>query len=296
MEFQNKNIFNLLEEDDNISVASSNDSKNSKNSKIIEKTEQVKLETKPANKKVFHHKKSLLNTVISSEQNTRENALNILSNKETLNKELAKTKLCNSVSEGKTCPYKEKCRFAHTVDELVIKECLFGERCIYVFRKNSIWNNKAGKKVCFHRHTNESNDNYLIRTGLKEGDINNCVNENTQKTSKPVNERVNEHKYTKKDKNQNKILHVSPHIVPAPSLNFIPDEVLLPPPVIGISTFYSPQVCATTIFPPDYGKKLGSDVFPESITITIKNDEELYIKLEEALENGYRDINIKVVN
>lgn len=303
MEFQNKNIFNLLDEDDNISIASSNDSK------INLKTENKTPEHK---KKVFHHKKSLLNNINltqqTSQQNSRENALNILSNKEILNKELAKTKLCNSVSEGKVCPYKEKCRFAHSVDELVIKECLFGERCIYVFKKNNVWNNKPGKKICFHRHTEETNDNYLIRSGLKEGNINDLATDAKDKLNvKPeINPNVNPeikderkteykpNKNTKTTPKHNKILHVSPHVIPTPPLDTIHDDLLLPPPVIGISTFYSAPVCATTIFASDYGKKMDSSVFPETITITIKNDEELYIKLEEALENGYRDINIKV--
>lgn len=41
---------------------------------------------------------------------------------------LEKTKLCNSIIKGEKCKHR-KCRYAHSVDELVIPMCFFGKGC-----------------------------------------------------------------------------------------------------------------------------------------------------------------------
>jgi hypothetical protein len=101
----------------------------------------------------------------------RTNALAVLADKNTLEKCLARTKMCNSIEIGQNCPYKDRCRFAHDINELVITECLFGNDCRYVYRQNSKWFNKEGKKVCFHRHPTELNSEYHIRIGAKKDEI-----------------------------------------------------------------------------------------------------------------------------
>jgi hypothetical protein len=98
----------------------------------------------------------------------RTTALAVLADKNTLEKCLTRTKICNSTENGYPCPYKDKCRFAHSIDELVITECLFGNDCRYVYKNNFKWWNKEGKKVCFHRHPYEIDNDYFIRTGAKK--------------------------------------------------------------------------------------------------------------------------------
>jgi hypothetical protein len=100
----------------------------------------------------------------------RTNALSVLADKNTLEKCLTRTKMCSSIENNQTCPYKDKCRFAHDINELIITECLFGNDCRYVYRQNYKWFNKEGKKVCFHRHPNELNSEYYIRIGAKKQD------------------------------------------------------------------------------------------------------------------------------
>lgn len=98
----------------------------------------------------------------------RTSALAVLADKNTLEKCLTRTKMCNSIEIGQNCPYKDRCRFAHDINELVITECLFGNDCRYVYKQNYKWFNKEGKKVCFHRHPTELNSDYYIRIGAKK--------------------------------------------------------------------------------------------------------------------------------
>lgn len=101
----------------------------------------------------------------------RKNAISVLSDKNTLDKCLTRTKMCNSIENGKPCPYKDKCRFAHTLKELVITECLFKHDCRYVYNKNFKWHNKEGKKVCFHKHPSELDSDYLQRIGVNKKEV-----------------------------------------------------------------------------------------------------------------------------
>jgi len=66
------------------------------------------------------------------------------------------TKLCISVENNIKCKYGNKCNFAHSLDELVVNNCRFGDRC----------NNKY---VCKFKHPLESKEKYITR--LKKNKI-----------------------------------------------------------------------------------------------------------------------------
>jgi hypothetical protein len=103
--------------------------------------------------------------------------------KHTDKKTLLKTKLCNLIENGKNCPYKEKCRFAHSINEIVIFDCGFGAECRYVYKNNGKWCNKEGKKVCFHRHVNETNIDYFNRIDMEKELNNDFILPNSPKTT-----------------------------------------------------------------------------------------------------------------
>ena len=79
----------------------------------------------------------------------RKNAYAILSDKQQLKDKLFKTSMCNN----KNCTNKN-CSFAHSKDELRIRECIFGAKCLFIHSKN---------KPCMYKHPNECIDTYLER-------------------------------------------------------------------------------------------------------------------------------------
>jgi len=87
------------------------------------------------------------------EQIVREKAHRVLEDKKELQKRLEKTTMCNF---GKNCKRKV-CHFAHSLEELKPKECLFGRNCKYF---------GEGKCKFFHPH-GEDKKNYLRRTQHK---------------------------------------------------------------------------------------------------------------------------------
>jgi hypothetical protein len=75
-----------------------------------------------------------------------------------------RTKLCVSIQMGKPCLFLDKCRFAHSIDELQINMCLFSDNCIYVTRQSEeYWLNKTKGKICKYLHQNETKENYVKR-------------------------------------------------------------------------------------------------------------------------------------
>jgi len=80
---------------------------------------------------------------------------------------LKKTKLCESVKTGKQCRHGRNCRYAHSVEELVVCTCVFGTDCKFVVCINGNYRNN-GNKNCSHLHTNEKLEDYYVRTGLKK--------------------------------------------------------------------------------------------------------------------------------
>ena len=97
----------------------------------------------------------------------RQKVKNILSDKVEISKALTKTKLCDSIRKGVDCRHGANCRFAHSVEELVVSPCLFGQKCRFVSHSDKVYANCSEKK-CMHQHPEEELENYYIRTGLKQ--------------------------------------------------------------------------------------------------------------------------------
>ena len=95
----------------------------------------------------------------------RAEAYNALSNKTELGAHLAKTRMCNSVEKNETCRHGEKCRFAHSLEELVTRNCFFKGECRFVrFENGKLVNN--GRDICRNKHPHESQDEFIERVGL----------------------------------------------------------------------------------------------------------------------------------
>ena len=76
-----------------------------------------------------------------------------------------KTKLCESVYTGNPCRHKNNCRFAHSLDEINILECPFGNRCGFVQNRRGVFFNSEGK-FCKFIHPEETRENYFSRNGI----------------------------------------------------------------------------------------------------------------------------------
>ena len=95
----------------------------------------------------------------------RAEAYNALSNKTELGANLAKTRMCNSVEKNETCRHGERCRFAHSLEELVTRNCFFKGECRFVrFENGKLVNN--GRDICRNKHPHESQDEFIERVGL----------------------------------------------------------------------------------------------------------------------------------
>jgi len=95
----------------------------------------------------------------------RAEAYNALSSKTELGVNLAKTRMCNSVEKNETCRHGEKCRFAHSLEELVTRNCFFKGECRFVkFENGKLVNN--GRDICRNKHPHESQDEFIERVGL----------------------------------------------------------------------------------------------------------------------------------
>ena len=94
----------------------------------------------------------------------RTNAYSILADKEKLASSLIKSRMCSSVDKKEVCQ-NSNCGFAHSLDELKISNCLFEKRCRFVRMSNGELVNN-GEKVCSHKHPQETDETFMIRTGL----------------------------------------------------------------------------------------------------------------------------------
>jgi len=76
-----------------------------------------------------------------------------------------KTRMCNSLDTNESCWYGDECRFAHSLEELVIRDCHFKDRCRFVKINNGKLVND-GSNICRNKHPQESKDDFIKRTGL----------------------------------------------------------------------------------------------------------------------------------
>ena len=76
-----------------------------------------------------------------------------------------KTRMCNSVEKNEICLHGERCRFAHSLEELVTRDCHFKDKCRFVKNKSGKLVND-GDNICRNKHPQESQDDFLRRIGL----------------------------------------------------------------------------------------------------------------------------------
>ena len=98
---------------------------------------------------------------------TRAVAHEKLSDKKEMEKTLTKTRMCKSVEMGTVCRHGVRCRFAHSLDELVVAPCVFGVECRRVECVGGCYKN-CGDRVCNFLHPGEERDAFYLRTGLKK--------------------------------------------------------------------------------------------------------------------------------
>ena len=73
------------------------------------------------------------------------------------------TKMCRNIFKGDKCEIPE-CPYAHVLSELVLTECGFRDKCIYVRKdKNEYVNVDAKNKVCVRKHPEETSENVVKR-------------------------------------------------------------------------------------------------------------------------------------
>ena len=90
-----------------------------------------------------------------------------------------KTRMCNSLDTKEVCRHGEECRFAHSLEELVIRDCHFKDKCRFVKIKSGKLVNE-GSNTCRNKHPQESQDDFIKRTGLSH-----------YKTCAPKHEEIN---------------------------------------------------------------------------------------------------------
>ena len=97
-------------------------------------------------------------------------AFDVLADKEKIDNALKFTQMCRSVLQGKKC-YHPTCRFAHTADQLVKRECRFGLSCKFVkhIGQGKYIAQKFGRtgKSCACYHPNETEQSFCLRLNLK---------------------------------------------------------------------------------------------------------------------------------
>ena len=76
-----------------------------------------------------------------------------------------KTRMCNSLDTREICRHGGNCGFAHSLEELVIRDCHFKDKCRFVKIKGSKLVND-GNNTCRNKHPQESQDDFIKRTGL----------------------------------------------------------------------------------------------------------------------------------
>ena len=93
----------------------------------------------------------------------RDTGFDILKDKKKIDKNMSKTKMCTL---GKNCHRGIYCRFAHDKNELVQSNCVFGDTCKFIKKDCNNYINISKTKICKHKHTNETDDNFLNRTNI----------------------------------------------------------------------------------------------------------------------------------
>ncbi len=100
----------------------------------------------------------------STVEDKRSEALEKL--KSAKDKITTKSQMCSSFGTNQICKHGNKCRFAHTVEELTPSVCFFGEQCQFI--------NTSSKK-CMHIHDCEDKNEYCNRVGISSEQKNTTI-------------------------------------------------------------------------------------------------------------------------
>lgn len=88
-----------------------------------------------------------------------------------------RSRLCISATTEAPCPHGDKCKFAHSIEEINPRQCEYGLKCRMVRQvkggglKNRPTFGDAGKpcKMCYYKHADETTEDYLVRVGIVAG-------------------------------------------------------------------------------------------------------------------------------
>jgi len=113
--------------------------------------------------------------------------------KEKLARSFIKSKMCFSLNKNETCQNGTNCRFAHSLEELNVSNCLFEQRCRFVRMSNGKLVNN-GEKVCAHKHPHETKETFISRTGLdRYKGVTPCVTPSVTPCATPSVEQKTQH-------------------------------------------------------------------------------------------------------
>ena len=96
----------------------------------------------------------------------RTEAFSSIKDKEKHKDDFKFTSMCRSVLTGKKC-YHKSCRFAHTIEQLELRQCKFGQECRFVVRDEGVYKNKNNNRPCAFLHPEESKEQLEVRLGIK---------------------------------------------------------------------------------------------------------------------------------
>ena len=77
------------------------------------------------------------------------------------------TQLCNSLYTRVECRHGKRCNFAHSVEQLVQRQCMFGEKCKFVEKIETGCYVNCGDVKCLFWHPDESCDSFSNRMGIR---------------------------------------------------------------------------------------------------------------------------------
>lgn len=144
-------------------------------------------------------------TMVNNSSDDRSNAFSTLENKEKIAKSLFCTRPCNNVKRENQdspygCCYRETCSFAHSMSEINDPMCSFDITCRFRWGKPQRDGPIDDKTKCQFRHSDETRQEWVKRTGRTLPDLPE-TSENTRKptASKPTASKPTAHKNIKKD-------------------------------------------------------------------------------------------------
>jgi len=113
---------------------------------------------------------------------------------------LYRTQFCRSIDQGSDCLHGEMCNYAHSLEELRVVDCTYGEKCHRIcYSPDGVLN--VNNRVCIHKHPGEDKDSFLERTGFdKYKDISQSVSQRAMELGRFSNDKQETHKITPKGK------------------------------------------------------------------------------------------------